>query len=172
MTCSCERSASRDGSKPGTGKTGRVQLTLGGRQPQPGSGSPSEPSGHGASSPGTPCSPLSPRSPLRPRLPSGPASPLPPFSPRGPSWPGMPSVPGRPGSPRSPFDPVSPWAPCARAKPKAHIYLLSIYKCCPTNTVTFIPSKPGPPYRVKLVYKYSIRIMYGRYTTIFRINLF
>lgn len=60
-------------------------ITFGGRQPQPGNGKPSEPSGHGASSPGTPCSPLSPRSPLRPRLPSGPASPLPPFSPRGPS---------------------------------------------------------------------------------------
>ena len=49
-----------------------VLTFVGGRQPQPGSGRPSGPIGHGASRPGTPCSPLSPLSPFRPRLPSGP----------------------------------------------------------------------------------------------------
>lgn len=46
-----------------------LKLTFGGRQPHPGNGNPSVPSGHGASNPGTPCSPLSPRSPFLPRLP-------------------------------------------------------------------------------------------------------
>lgn len=59
----------------------------------------------------------------------------------------------------------------SRKTKSSHIFTVDL-QMLPTNTVTFIPSKPGPPYRVKLVYKYSIRIMYGRYTTIFRINLF
>lgn len=46
--------------------------TLGFLQPQPGNGSPSTPTGQGASKPGTPWSPLSPLSPLRPRFPIGP----------------------------------------------------------------------------------------------------
>lgn len=50
----------------------QIVLTFGGLQPQPGSGRPSCPSGHGASNPGTPWSPLSPLSPFLPLLPIGP----------------------------------------------------------------------------------------------------
>lgn len=134
--------------------------TFCGRHPQPGNGRPSEPKGQGASKPGTPCSPLSPRSPLRPRFPIGPASPLVPFSPRGPSCPGMPSVPytthtintqirrrhqqsltGNPGSPLSPLAPVSPCAPCETTS------ILKKNSHASPTTLTFMPSKPGGPWR-------------------------
>lgn len=86
---------------------------------QPGTGSPSGPTGHGWSRPGGPGSPFWPFIPFRPGTPRSPFSPRSlrsPFSPRGP---GKPSSPGSPGLPFSPLVPGSPIRPGGPAGPWA-----------------------------------------------------
>lgn len=109
---------------------------------QPGTGSPSGPTGHGWSRPGGPGSPFWPFTPFRPGIPRSPFSPRSLRSPFSPLGPGKPSSPGSPGLPFSPLVPGSPIRPSGPAGPGRPLGPLS--PDLPFSP--FAPSKPLGPW--------------------------